>query len=162
MRREEELSRRSGGGQPHATTKMNVTIVLTKIIVNSNNRSSLELDAYTFQILISYSYDYRCDASRYHRCISSRHVCCCVAIAPVDCCVVLFRFVHPPRPRFQIHPMCCEYDWQNEKFSINGISASPDIVVQLLRGLIVVLFLFCTSSPFRIFKSIVHPLFDVS
>ena len=53
MRREEELScldkldaREKCGGQTHATTKMNVTIVVTIIIVNSNKRSSIQLDAY--------------------------------------------------------------------------------------------------------------------
>ena len=44
---------RSGGGQTHATTKMNVTIVVTIIIVNSNNRSSLQLDAYFKSYLIT-------------------------------------------------------------------------------------------------------------
>ena len=42
-------------------------------------------------------------------------------------------------------------------FQTQHISASPGVAVRLLHGLIVVLFLFCPSSPVRIFKFIVHP-----
>ena len=48
------------------------------------------------------------------------------------------------------------------RFQMQYISASTGVVVRSLCRLIVVLFLFHPSSPVRIFKSIVHPLFDVS
>ena len=48
------------------------------------------------------------------------------------------------------------------RFQTQHISASPGVVVQSLCEQIVVMFLFCPSFPVCIFKSIVHPIFDVS
>ena len=45
--------------------------------------------------------------------------------------------------------------------ALHLVSVSPGVVVRSLRGLIVVLFLFRSSSPVRIFKFIVHPLSGV-
>ena len=92
-------------------------------------------------------------------CVVIEHVCCCVTVGLVDCCIVLFRL--SSLSSFSNPFDLLEYDEQNEKFSTNGISASTGVVVRSLRGLIVMMFLFCPSSPVRIFKSTVHPLFDV-
>ena len=63
--------------------------------------------------------------------------------------------------------LCCKCDDKatksqvHHKRTLHLISASPGVVVRSLRGLIIVLFLFCPSFPVRIFKFIVHPLSGV-
>ena len=44
---------RSDSGKTHATTNMNVKIIVTVIIVNSNNRSGLQLDAHFKSYLVT-------------------------------------------------------------------------------------------------------------